>query len=145
MSEIKIRVGGSKDNSPKESPFVVKAIIVDHDGRVLMVRRTSTAPSFPNLWDLPGGHIHVGESKVSGLYREVKEETDILIAQSETRPIANMGTQTFYYVPKWNVYGGIKLSFEHDEYAWVDIDTELEQYPCGPNYMKVLSYIAKLL
>lgn len=143
MVNIKLSIGDSK--APVESPYVVKAVIVDDNGDVLLLKRGSTAPTFAGMWDLPGGHTHVGEDKLDGLYREVKEETNILINKSKTFPIAHKGNQTFYIVTKWNGVGGVKISFEHDEYEWIDLKTELGDYQCGPNYQKVLEYIAKLL
>ena len=89
--------------------------------------------------------FHTSEYSTTRINLRTKEETNILINKSKTFPIAHKGNQTFYIVTKWNGVGGVKISFEHDEYEWIDLKTELDDYQCGPNYQKVLEYIAKLL
>jgi 8-oxo-dGTP pyrophosphatase MutT (NUDIX family) len=53
----------------------VKGIVV-LDGRVLLVRTTYG----DQLWDLPGGHVHRGESAEQALVREIREETGVRVA-----------------------------------------------------------------
>ena len=62
---------------PKDSRNVAKAIIVDGDGRVLFLKRSDYVSKFSGEWDLPGGHLQMGEELTTGLKREVKEETDL--------------------------------------------------------------------
>jgi len=54
-----------------------KTIIVREDGKLLVVRRSKTAPSRPLYWDLPGGGLELGEDPEEGAVREVMEETGI--------------------------------------------------------------------
>lgn len=48
-----------------------------HDGKVLAVRRSDHETSFAGYYEIPGGHIEIGESYEAGLQREVKEETGL--------------------------------------------------------------------
>ncbi len=59
----------------KDSEKVSKAVIIKEDGALLLLR--SKGEKFPGKWDLPGGHIHVGEDPKDGLVREVKEDTGV--------------------------------------------------------------------
>jgi 8-oxo-dGTP pyrophosphatase MutT (NUDIX family) len=40
---------------------VVVGVLVE-DRHVLLAHRAPTRAAFPNVWDLPGGHIEAGES-----------------------------------------------------------------------------------
>ncbi len=54
----------------------VGALIEDASGRVLMIR----TPKWSDLWGIPGGKIEGGETSEDALRREVKEETQLDIA-----------------------------------------------------------------
>ncbi len=98
----------------KDSDSVSKAVIIKEDGALLLLR--STGQKFPGKWDLPGGHIHVGEDPKDGLIREVKEETGITLAE----PIEKLyeeDNMIFYRAQMPD--GQITLSHEHDEHKFV--------------------------
>jgi ADP-ribose pyrophosphatase YjhB (NUDIX family) len=64
-----------------EAPLVgVGAVVVDQ-GRVLLVRR-GTEP-LKGHWSLPGGLLDLGESLASGVVREVREETGLMVEPVE--------------------------------------------------------------
>jgi 8-oxo-dGTP diphosphatase len=65
---------------PSAPIVAIGAIIVDA-GRVLLVRRGSEP--LKGQWSLPGGALELGESLTSGLVREVREETGLLIEPVE--------------------------------------------------------------
>ena len=98
----------------KDSKNVSKAVIIKEDGALLLLR--SAGEKYPNKWDLPGGHIHVGEDPKDGLIREVKEETGITLSE----PIEKLYEEdniTFYkaQMPDQKV----TLSHEHDDHKFV--------------------------
>ena len=98
----------------KDSDSVSKAVIIKEDGALLLLR--SKGQKFPGKWDLPGGHIHVGEDPKDGLTREVHEETGITL----TEPIEKLyeeDNMTFYRAQMSD--GQITLSHEHDEHKFV--------------------------
>ena len=85
-----------------------------------MLLLRSSGEKFPNKWDLPGGHIHVGEDPKDGLIREVKEETGVTL----TEPIEKLyeeGNITFYKAQMPDQK--ITLSHEHDEHKFVTKDS----------------------
>ena len=105
-------------NEAKDSDKVSKAVITKEDGALLLLR--SAGQKFPHKWDLPGGHIHVGEDPKDGLIREVREETGITLIE----PIEKLYEEdniTFYRAQMPDEK--ITLSHEHDEHKFVTKDS----------------------
>jgi 8-oxo-dGTP pyrophosphatase MutT (NUDIX family) len=100
-----------------DSEHVCKIVITNDEGALILLR--AAAEKFPNRWDLPGGHIHIGESMEEGLRREVLEETGLVL----TSPIYKV-----YSIEKENYYttrlpdGKITLSHEHTDFVMVRVD-----------------------
>jgi 8-oxo-dGTP diphosphatase len=55
---------------------VVAALIVESQ-MILLGKRAPTRTSYPNVWDVFGGHIEAGEQPHQTLVRELQEELDI--------------------------------------------------------------------
>jgi len=102
---------------PVDSEVICKIVITKDDTALILLR--ADTEKFPNRWDLPGGHIHHGESMEEGLRREVFEETRLVL----TSPIYKI-----YSVEKENYYttalpdGKITLSREHTDFIMVHED-----------------------
>tara|TARA_S200000501_G_scaffold378945_1_gene445266 strand:- start:2073 stop:2468 length:396 start_codon:yes stop_codon:yes gene_type:complete len=94
---------------PDDSKKVAKVIIVDDDNRVLFLKRSDYMDKFAGEWDLPGGHIKVGENFQIGMKREVKEETDLDV--DNLNFVDKIDNLNFYYC-KYN-NKPIKISHEH--------------------------------
>jgi diadenosine hexaphosphate hydrolase (ATP-forming) len=65
-------------------------VVVNADGRILMIRHKN------GTWVFPKGHIEVGESKVDAAVREVEEEAGVVAAIHDPR----MTWQTDYVNPR---------------------------------------------
>ena len=59
-------------------PLIVTAAIISHAGRVLVTRRPAEA-RHGGLWEFPGGKLEAGETPVTALQRELREELDLPI------------------------------------------------------------------
>lgn len=89
----------------------VSKVVVCWKKRCLLLRREDGKG-----WELPGGHLNVGETFISGAKREVFEETGIRLTK-----LLVLRKQNDYCLYK-SVPKVIKvtLSGEHTKYKWVD-------------------------
>lgn len=58
-------------------PKVAAAVLVEQDGRVLLVRRVNEP--FRGLWTLPAGFVDAGEDPAQAAQRECLEETGLTV------------------------------------------------------------------
>lgn len=100
----------------KDSSQVAKIVLVNSENKVLFLKRTGYVEKYAGEWDLPGGHIHVGEKLIDGLKREVTEETGLTVLRTSIfTKIDNLHFFKGFYEK-----GNITLSDEHSEYAFID-------------------------
>lgn len=106
------------------SLFVAAAkVMVVHEGRVLILRRSATDISSPGAWEFAGGRIEFGETPEQAAQREVLEEAGI---EAEIGRIlfANSFVRTSDRQVLVLSYLGcaktdkVVLSFEHEDYRW---------------------------
>ena len=100
----------------KDIKTVAKVVIIDEKDRVLFLKRSNYSEKFKGEWDLPGGHLRENEYLISGLEREVKEETQLSVR--EPKFITHMDNLYFF----WCKYDSqpVKLSDEHTGYKFFD-------------------------
>ncbi len=99
-----------------DSRQVAKVVIIDDHNRVLMLKRSNYMDKYAGEWDLPGGHIKVGEDFLDGMKREVKEETNLDV--EDLKFIQKIDNLDFYYC-KYN-NRPIKMSHEHTGFRFFD-------------------------
>lgn len=108
---------------------VVAKSLLFHDDKILLVRRSATAPHRKLEWDLPGGMVDDGEDVNKGVVREIAEETGIKVDPQKTY-LAYAWTSVFddklnivrlFYAVRTD-NSNVTLSFEHSEYKWVTLD-----------------------
>jgi 8-oxo-dGTP diphosphatase len=104
---------------------VVGALLV-RDGNVLLGLR-APHKTFPNCWDMFGGHIEAGETEVEALVRELGEELGIYPTQFQNiRRIllehdCNYTDLAIYAVTEWTGGEPVMLGDEHSEIKWFRI------------------------
>jgi 8-oxo-dGTP pyrophosphatase MutT (NUDIX family) len=99
---------------------IVAAVMVVNHGKVLILKRGSTAPWMPNKWNLPGGIVEGKEDLRSAALRECKEETGL--------NVSNLAFVNKYINPEFDLYifraetkdTNVNMDFESSDWAWVD-------------------------
>ena len=122
-----------------KKPIVLKIVvggIVFNNGKVLIIQRSSSEATYPNLWELPSGKKEPLEKVSDAILREVKEETGLNV---QIRSVCNVidyviekeseirdATQINFIL---DIIGQniIALSPEHQKHAWITL-SEIGNY-----------------
>ena len=70
---------------------IVAGVIV-MDSRILLCHRSPGRRWYPDVWDLPGGHVEVGESSADALKRELLEELGVAARSLSEHPLERLCT-----------------------------------------------------
>ncbi len=134
--------------------IVVKALVFNTEGEVLLVQRGENAPRRPLQWDLPGGFMDDDdESYQHACLREVQEETGLRLKENhlelaftESKHGDFHGAVTdvsWLYFTGTAAEGRVKLSYEHNAFEWV-ILTKAQQMITYDTQLRALAYVAEL-
>lgn len=103
-------------------PSVASATIIVNDGKILILKRSSTKRSYPSVWNFASGSIESGENPSDAAIRETSEETSLSISGDDLKFIGkytiNKVVVYFFLVKKF--VGEISLNNENSEYLWID-------------------------
>jgi len=59
-------------------------IFMNDEGQILLFLRDNKFDlPYPNMWDVPGGHVETDESPENCIIREMKEEMDLVLDEFE--------------------------------------------------------------
>ncbi len=106
---------------------LVAAAVINHDGRILFVRRNPD-DYMGGLWELPSGAVEDGESILDAVYRETAEETGLTIREVtgyighfDYRNSRGGTTRQFNFSAAVEKPEPVVLT-EHDAYRWATAD-----------------------
>ena len=108
---------------------VAGALIAD---RALLVAQRRRPPDLAGLWELPGGKVAPGETEVTALARELREElgVDVVVGERIGMDVA-LGDALVLRAYLVNQTGGTLTALDHRALRWVDA-TELLDLPWVP-------------
>jgi 8-oxo-dGTP diphosphatase len=106
---------------------VAVAALIVRENRVLALRRAPDNRAGPGLWETVSGRVEQGEEPAQAIAREIGEESALEVVV-ETRPWAAYAATridkpmiVILYRARY-VAGEVKLSDEHDAFAWLSAD-----------------------
>lgn len=113
------------ENPMNNSSHAVKAIIFNHEHKILLLQRNPRHASDVDNWDLPGGLVDIGEDEKAALIRELKEELDVtahIISKSGNWHFTRRGDSKKISAQNYicKIQGNIRLSQVHKNQAWID-------------------------
>ena len=92
------------------------------DGRILLCHRSPNRRWYPDVWDLPGGHVESGETSTEALKRELLEELGVSVHSLARHPLDRVRTPEFeldiWPVTDWRGTPANLVPDEHDAIAW---------------------------
>jgi len=104
---------------------LVVSAVLRRDDQFLLCHRHPARRWYPDTWDLPGGHVEIGEVPHDALVRELREELGIVVA-APMEPIAHIQGADFrndiWLVDAWTGEPANLAPEEHDELRWFDPD-----------------------
>lgn len=109
----------------KPFSLTMKAVIVDEQGRTLLIRRSRANKNFTGKWEWPGGKVDPGEDFAVAAIREAKEETGLDVELTGVAGVTQFEVVRAYVAMlcmEARILGGtLTLSHEHDAYQWVPL------------------------
>jgi len=115
----------------------VKTIVLNPQGQVLLLRRSLTDMRRPGEWDLPGGGVDDVEDFALAACRELMEEAGIEVparhmhlayAATDWYEDTSVSANRFLFVTQLANDVIVRLSKEHDEFKWVDVETAVNEF-----------------
>ncbi len=105
----------------------VKAFIVKNN-KLFAIKRAADEVQAPNIWEIPGGRLELGEDPILGLMREIREETGMYVeaiypmsVRHFIRDDGQIITMLIFLCKPKSEFA--KLSDEHSQFDWLDIET----------------------
>jgi 8-oxo-dGTP pyrophosphatase MutT (NUDIX family) len=122
----------------------VVAVILLRAGQVLLCHRSPERRWYPDVWDLPGGHVLPGEHPEDALRREVAEELGAELGGTEGGPVLRQvdpqaGLDLTVWVSRhWRGSITNLQPEEHDAIGWFGKDQIGELALADPSYPGLL-------
>lgn len=148
------------DSSKKlaDTLVVVRAVIIDGENRIFLVKRSLKDPYCPGTWGLPGAKLSKGRSVESFLLEQIQARTGYIAKIVDTRPfyhggLINEGDHYQKYIGKTrlelvfltNLVGGTqKLEPDYIEGRWV-LSKDISDYELAPGAKVELAYFANII
>lgn len=118
--------------------LVVRAVIANQAGEILLVKRSPNNQWGTGKWEFPGGKLETGKDIFQTLQKEVGEEVGLTINPKiksfhvESWVLDSGKYQGLPYVAIFGTTGltegKVKLSSEHDAYVWCNPE-KITNYP----------------
>lgn len=100
------------------------SVIINEEGKVLIVKRSPTDKWMPSKYGLVGGGIEEGEEPIDAARRETMEEVGLKLEHfiDSFNILTPPNTVDYVFVAKAPENPQVKLNNEHTEYGWYKLD-----------------------
>jgi len=137
-----VNIKQTAENSKKYPEPIVGVLIYNDKGEIFLIKSSK----WGDLWQIPGGHVELGETEVEALKREVMEETGLKIDNIKLE-----GVQECIYPKQFEkkvhfifhdysarLTGGeiVEKNREMSEYIWIKPEQALRELKLNP-YTKI--------
>ncbi len=108
-------------------------IIINKEGKFLLLKRSPNDEWCPNLWSIPGGRREEGETLFQNICREVKEETGLTVFPKFIRFLSEISEKLDHIFFATNKFEGkVSLDKENSEWNWFSLKNLIDK-ECVPN------------
>ena len=133
-----------------EMTDVATALLINSDGELLILKRSSKVSTYKGLWAGISGYVEENEMPYQTAIKEIKEEVRIdekdIVFIKELGPISFKDTYNgkqyhwniFIFLFKTEKKDKIHIDWEHSEYRWVP-PSHVEKYDTVPHFKDVVS------
>lgn len=132
---------------------VAKALVVDADSDILVLRRSGTHPTSAYKPDFPGGIVDAGEDFGQALIREIAEETGLVVTFKQLLPVYSgtdvhgdhMLVRVLFMVHLDTPKPAVTVSWEHDQFEWQNMAVLLKnKEQLSPFYGQALTQLQQI-
>ncbi len=131
-------------------PQVVTVILIDDEGKILILKRSKKVRTYKGKWSGVAGYIEENEKPLETAFKEIKEEVDLDAKDIELLKQLNPISFTDFYEGKkydWEIFSflfktkeksKIKIDWEHSEYRWI-APSQLKNLETVPYFKEIVS------
>lgn len=130
--------------SSSEPTKVVGGLLVE-GGSILLCHRRPDRSWYPDVWDVPGGHLDEGETLADALVRELGEELGVKVDRRTMSTAAVLrGADVVLYLLRIRGWVGEPHNAapeEHDEVRWFGIGDLTRVELAHPGFLSVFAEV----
>jgi|TARA_R110000824_G_scaffold36350_2_gene113088 mutator protein MutT len=112
--------------------FTSRVIIINHEGKILLLQNKEDNKLYSNQWVLPGGGSEPGEDPKMCAVRETAEETGLKLLEQDLHMVGSFlkKNKKVYIFTCEKFEGTVNMkdvSLEHQNYDWIE-PSDLDNY-----------------
>jgi len=123
-------IGVDMNVAQGEDTNISAKVVLHRNGKVLLIKNDRG-------WDLPGGHIKQDENILSGLVREVFEETGLTLSSGDIKSM-NMSHKNKRFFCGEFTTDDVQLSDEHYEFGFYSLEEVLQMSDVDSVFKKAI-------
>ena len=130
-------------------PDVVTCLLMDDNGKVLILKRSDKVRTYKGLWGGVAGYVEEGEQPYDTALKEIKEEVGlkkediILISRGDQVKFTDIYEGIRYnwvihpFLFKIEKKGKLHIDWEHSEYRWISAE-DVVRYDTVPHPKQII-------